>query len=409
MKKENIKWLAIQPLTGGMYIGAREAIGHPAEAIVSFPGLCDISYDKKENPTSVGNEHYLKTYLEKHNEMPDYHLFKHNCFDKEAHEEGDIEVSFENIDLVVAVPVCSGLSMATTTANKETRDNRNCNMKYITDYVLTQIKPKAYIFENAPTFMGDQALGLRKDFEKLAEKTGYSILYYKTDTQLHKNCQRRPRTFIIFSKTDNALKFDWENTHIDTKDYFNQMKESEFNNEPVSTTSNNVAMLKYVKEKYGDNWRDTVKGNMFKHLLTSNLIDDYLDTIKDHKDYAKIEKYIRHAEYKLSIGKNYYASDLFIPEDSEIPSVQFRSIPMLLHPTQDRNVTIREFLHLMGMPADFEWYGNESNLPKIGQNVPVNTARFIVEQTIKALSEGLYHDNRFVYQNNINQKTYTIE
>ena len=37
----NIKWAAIQPLTGGMYLGAEEAIGHPAEFILSYPHLAD--------------------------------------------------------------------------------------------------------------------------------------------------------------------------------------------------------------------------------------------------------------------------------------------------------------------------------------------------------------------------------
>ena len=34
---KNIKWCAIQPLTGGMYLGAEKVIGHPAEFILSYP------------------------------------------------------------------------------------------------------------------------------------------------------------------------------------------------------------------------------------------------------------------------------------------------------------------------------------------------------------------------------------
>ena len=33
--KEKIKWGCIQPLTGGMYIGAEKAFGHPASWIIS--------------------------------------------------------------------------------------------------------------------------------------------------------------------------------------------------------------------------------------------------------------------------------------------------------------------------------------------------------------------------------------
>ena len=39
---KNIKWAAIQPLTGGMYLGAEEAFGYPAEWILTYNGLDEI-------------------------------------------------------------------------------------------------------------------------------------------------------------------------------------------------------------------------------------------------------------------------------------------------------------------------------------------------------------------------------
>jgi hypothetical protein len=58
----------------------------------------------------------------------------------------------------------------------------------------------------------------------------------------------------------------------------------------------------------------------------------------------------------------------------------------------------------MGMPEDFTLYGNRANLAKIGQNVPVKTAKFIVEQAIKHLNswneKRLTHTN-VIYQDNI--------
>ena len=61
----------------------------------------------------------------------------------------------------------------------------------------------------------------------------------------------------------------------------------------------------------------------------------------------------------------------------------------MLHPTEDRICSIRENLALMGHPDDFEWLTGDdrTHLPKIGQNVPVKTAKFIVEQCIKSLEK----------------------
>ena len=63
---KKLKWGCIQPLTGGMYIGARNAIGHDAEWIISYKGLTDTKTNKEGVITSAGNEYSLLTWLNKH-------------------------------------------------------------------------------------------------------------------------------------------------------------------------------------------------------------------------------------------------------------------------------------------------------------------------------------------------------
>ena len=75
-----IKWAAIQPLTGGMYIGAEEAIGHPAEYILSYPGVGDAECDNDNKIKSAGNEFNLMTYLKEHNKAPNYAVFDRKMF-----------------------------------------------------------------------------------------------------------------------------------------------------------------------------------------------------------------------------------------------------------------------------------------------------------------------------------------
>lgn len=60
---KKIKWGCIQPLTGGMYLGAENAIGHPADWIISYPGLTDIKKTKTGAISNVGNEYNLLMYL----------------------------------------------------------------------------------------------------------------------------------------------------------------------------------------------------------------------------------------------------------------------------------------------------------------------------------------------------------
>ena len=83
-------------------------------------------------------------------------------------------------------------------------------------------------------------------------------------------------------------------------------------------------------------------------------------------------------------------------------------IPNMLHPSGERMCTIREYLSLMGMPEDFIIYGDKTNLAKIGQNVPVNTAKFIVSQVVNILNNWEYnnreHTSNVAFQDNTKQE-----
>ena len=63
---------------------------------------------------------------------------------------------------------------------------------------------------------------------------------------------------------------------------------------------------------------------------------------------------------------------------------------------------MREWLTTMGMPYDFEMQGVPNYFfQKMGQNVPVGTAKFIVEQAVKFVNNELEitYDNKLFYDN----------
>ena len=138
---KQIKWGCIQPLTGGMYIGALKAIGHHAEWILSYDGLDAVTI-KDNEIIGAANEYNLRQWLNKNNgeNVPYYQIKNRKMFDMDIHtkeiridlsEKENVLPDYSNIDLVVAVPVCSGLSVVTKAAN-ETKESRNCNMQWIT-------------------------------------------------------------------------------------------------------------------------------------------------------------------------------------------------------------------------------------------------------------------------------------
>jgi len=404
---KKIKWCAIQPLTGGMYLGAEKAVGCPAEFIISYPGIGDPHKDKEGNLVGAGNEYHLMTYLDKVGRRPEYKVFNRNIFqnDDDMNPEllnhdlwtknPDAQLDYSNMDLVVAVPVCAGLSTATN-GSQEAKETRNCNMIWISKYALRVIKPNVYIFENAPTFMGARGEYIRVQLEALAKETGYTIGYYRTDTKLHDNCQTRKRTFIAFYKKDYAPQMGFENIQTNIAEYFGRIPEdkrnpdTELDMEYVNPV--NYFIISYLKERFGDNWRQEVNYNVFKYIIENKLWGEVLDYTNNRASY-KIEKrreymnhFVEHFNFKTSQGKGVYHSlPNLLKNDGTCPAVMFKMVQSCLHPDKDRLLNMRELMHLMGLPHEFEMQGEPlKTYAQIGQNVPVRTAQWIVSEALRA-------------------------
>ena len=403
---KDIKWISLQPLTGGMYLGFENVIGHPAECIISYKGLNDNHPSKSGNGRGhCGNEYNLMEYLHKKGRTVPRYEFTHNMFElaevpvlvPDAYTIGLAPMVFEDIDIVCAVPVCSGLSALTAT-DTEAKEIKNCNMKSLAMFALDVIRPKVYIFENAPGFMSDKGEDLRKWFEGLAEKHGYSITYFKTDTKLHHNCQRRPRTFVMFVK--------W------TKEYQRSPKTEMYENEPLAlkdVLSNipadatymdsvpvplyeNVTYMAYGREKFGNDWRNWFTGDVMNKIMAKGLLDDFEQWCKtttsiDRKFADRMLRHIEHIRDCKAEGRGWWsASPRYYPELA--PAIQSRTVYAMIHPWEDRLCSEREALTLMGMPFDFEMQGAfMSDGVKIGQNVPVKTAEWIARIGIDAINK----------------------
>lgn len=422
---KKIKWGCIQPLTGGMYIGAMQAIGHSAEWILSYDGLDAVKKDKEDNIVAAANEYNLRDWLKKNDlDVPYYVIKDRDMFAMDVETKNpaiflnDEESlpDYEDIDLIVAVPVCSGLSNSTR-ASSDTKDARNCNMQWLAYYVLNVIKPKVYCFENAPTLVGDGGKEVRHYLENVAMKAGYSVLYYKTDTVYHHNCQRRPRTFVMFFKwagegMQRPPLLGYEHETILIPEFFDAISKDAPQQTPVRSSIHNYMVIDFMNYKYGEDWPSHLtKTNVVTHILNDKeLYAEFREWIASSSysdlDKERAFKYIDHIFYKKDMGKNYYSQDAALFVDL-FPSVQFRSIPNMLHYSGKRFCTVREYLSLMGMPEDFILYGGDADLAKIGQNVPVGTAKFIVSQIVNVLNEWNYinreDDVNMVYQNNVKQ------
>lgn len=422
--KKKIKWCAIQPLTGGMYLGTEKATGCKAEFILSYPGVGDPIIDKKtEEIVGGGNEYHLMTYLDKVKRRPEYKIFNRQMFQNDDDMNPEIlnsrwtlhpnkDLDYSDMDLCVAVPVCSGLSTATI-GTQEAKEARNCNMVWISKYALRVIKPKIYIFENAPTFMGARGEYVRKQLEALAKETNYSIVYYRTDTQYHDNCQKRKRTFIIFYNKEYSPQMGFEHIETDYDEYFSRISKDATQQEPLDfnvVNCVNLYCIEYLKDKFGEGWRNEIK-NIFDYIINHKLFNEVMEFI-DKKSKASdkqkevMNHFFTHVQQKLAMKRGFYHALPYIPRDGKLPAVMFKMMQSVLHPHEDRLLTTRECLHLMGHPDDYELQGKIlREYPKIGQNVPVRTAYWIVSESLRSYDKtnDLVENKRIRFFDNIKQ------
>ena len=404
---ENFKWGCIQPLTGGMYLGVERAIGKPANWIISYPGLTDLVVDNKTGEiVDAANEYNLVEYLTKHNRMPDYFIMNRTMTQndeviapKYTLNGEDATPDLTNMDLVVAVPVCAGLTMGSNPVTRATRkEENNCQMVWMTKYVLKGIKPKVYLFENAPTLMSDRGDNVRDQLETIAFESGYSVVYYKTDTKYHNNCQNRPRTFIYFFKNRNSEKFIPElgYEHIIPKsveEFFNNMGELR-ENDPMNVELNNDVWVKvplgYVNHKFGPNWREFVNGDIFNFVArTPEEREPFMEFVKANyceKWVKTYTRYLNHIDEKLADKCGWWATTAK-SFDNCIPACMYKNMPIVVHHKEDRLYTMREWLWAMGHPTDFDMTGTPWNyFRKIGQNVPANTARWVASEAMRIIA-----------------------
>lgn len=433
MDNSKIKWGCIQPLTGGMYLGAEYAIGHPADWIVTYPGLADYITDKEGNIIDAGNERNLVDYLTKHNRMPNYYLMDKEFLNAEEMLSDttykpnytlngvSAHPNFEDMDIVVAVPVCAGLSMASV-ADADRKDQCNAQMIWMTKYVLKTIKPKVYIFENAPTLMSERGDSVRDQLETIAFENGYTCVYYKTDTKYHHNCQKRPRTFIYFFKNRDGKKFIpemmYQRDTLSVEDFFNEMpslREDDPMNIVLENTVNVELPLEYMQVRFGEKWRDWVAGDitmpMVRDLEEREKFLEWLKNSNYDEKYLKwYLRYFSHIDEKLAENKGWWATTAKYFNKGFIPACMYKNVPIVVHHKENRLYNMREWFYAMGHPTDMDMIGLPWNyFRKMGQNVPAHTAEWIINEAVRIINnwntlESVDNEQNVAFFDNTKQK-----
>ena len=399
-QSDQINWVSFVPQIGGSAIGCKKATG--------VSPIATLSYSAFEK-----NDRHLWAYWDK---VP--HL---NMDRKEDVREFWRLCAGQEIDFVTTICPCSGLSRLNISKSRGSEAEQNYWMMETARIALRDIKPKVFWGENAPELFMKDGKDLVAKLREIGRLYGYSFSMVKTNTELHGLPQKRLRTFYFFWKSPSVPLLNWKMTpHQSLADYLAEIPQSATLQTAYKwpgKASDLYVPYKFVLQKEALTHKEFTKKvgrtTIAKYIEDNGWIEECLEWLREHYPHKTFDGYGRktfiyvfeHIKTKLANGKGYWDDSLRFMGEC-FTAVIGKNIEFAVHPTEDRFYSIREMLHLMGMPHDFQMPAQtaKTKINSICQNVPVNTAKDWADEVVKfCRGEANMTSLSFLKQNNIDQ------
>lgn len=285
----------------------------------------------------------------------------------------------ENVTIVFGGPPCQGFS----TSNTMTRNMMNPNNSLFEEFVrfVSVLQPEWFVFENVEGFVHFENGKIKNKVEECFREMGYNVTSKVLWASDYGVPQRRNRFFMVGNRLGIDFQFpvpfgtvitveeaigdlpDLVNGQMDAllsyklparraSDYARQMRYGSKRSRQNFVSRNED----YVIERYhyigqGENWRS----------IPRELMQNYANTANCH---SGIYKRLRANEPSIVIS-NYRKN-------------------MLIHPTQDRGLSVREAARLQSFPDRFVFSGSLMHIQQqIGNAVPPLLAKAVFERILE--------------------------
>lgn len=288
------------------------------------------------------------------------------------------QIKKDDIFVVFGGPPCQGFS----TSNTKTRNDDNPNNQLFLEFLrfVEDIKPSWFVFENVEgitNFNNGKTLEvIRQRFQDLGYKTSDTVLY-ASDYGVP---QHRNRFFMVGNRL--GLDFDFPtkfNSIITVADAISDLPELNNGDKISSASYKKVANL----SKYAKLMRKS-SGKATQNFVSQN--NDYVIERYKHIKQGQNWRAIPDELMRNYADKNNCHSGIYRRLDSSKPSVVISNYRknMLIHPYDDRGLSVREAARLQSFPDDFEFEGTLMHIQQqIGNAVPPLLAEAIFKQIIK--------------------------
>jgi site-specific DNA-cytosine methylase len=381
-----VRYASIVPLIGGFTIGNSMATGNKPIALYTYNGFQE-------------NEKHLRAY------WPDVPYIN-------LDEDGGLPVVTEDrLDFVSTTCPCAGLSMLNyskggTSKSRGADAAQNEWMYRSARFVLGTLKPRVFFGENAPGLYGEVGKGVVDKLFEIAQENGYSMSLMKTSTIRHGIPQERSRTFYFFWDSEYAPVLNTYNReHKKLGEYLSEVPKDA----SLMETFNNwklegLPIIKFVEEVKGVSWKEMMADEdsrtMNWYIVKNGWLDECIEYTDKVLPGSVDARSLHHIKKKLAEGKGFWDVSPRLGND-HFNAVISKNMICGSHPEEKRFITIREYMHLMGLPHDFELL-DKNQWNHIAQNVPTATARDWTLEVVKYIKGELPSSGqKFFRQSNL--------
>jgi DNA (cytosine-5)-methyltransferase 1 len=299
----------------------------------------------------------------------------------------------KEIDVIIGGPPCEKFSMA----NIRIRNLEKQKISFLKHFkhfakIVEYFKPSFFVAENVPGILSIKDGKIKNKIFNMFERIGYTLpengangcqKYYLLNAVHFSVPQFRKRIFIIGSINGSLSEFDFK---PETEKFITVNEAiSDLPNIPKGGGGKNECFYnKPSQSNYQKNMRQKSK-KLYNHIATKNKIYviKRFEKIKQGENWRRIKNLMKN--YK-DLDKTH--SWIYKRLESKKPSVTIANFrkTMLIHPTQNRLLSVREAARLQSFPDNYIFEGGISSMQEqVGDAVPVLLASKVASEILKSL------------------------
>lgn len=273
-------------------------------------------------------------------------------------------------------PPCQGFSVS----NTKTRNLKNKNNSLFEEFIryVKDLKPLWFVFENVEGFKNFHKGKVVKQLEKALQILGYSIEKDVLCASDYGVPQSRRRFFMVGNRLNIAFEFPKKHSKkVSVRDALEDL--------PELKNGDKIDKVSYAKRKReANNYCKLMRQN--SRYATQNLVSQNMNYviqrykhIKPGQNWKAIPDHLmRNYKNKANCHNNIYKR--LDPDKPSVVIAHYRK-SMIIHPFQDRGLSVREAARLQSFPDNFIFKGSIGHQQQqIGNAVPPLLAKAIFQQ-----------------------------